>query len=669
MKILFVAPVNLDRPSGVSSYVLGLMNGLVRRERCKAGLLTISQNKKPLSDCDELKGCVIIEGPKAYHWNPWFVDSVWLDKIERGFGRPDLVHFHDIYYPFQSALAIQMRRRGWKYIVTPHGGLQDAWQSRKFLKKFLGNEFFLNSFITRSEAVHVLNEFEAISFKKRFPRVKTFMIPNGVSTDVLMMSDQLSSSINASSGRSHLRLGFIGRLDINHKGIDILLNAVKLLQKQSGIPMEFVFVGNFRANRDRAIFKKLVSSLEDPGKVIYVGPLIGRDKWEMLASFDVFVHTSRYEGMPGSVIEAMAFCKPCLVTSGTNMQDIIQECQGGYVVENDAQSIAGGLIKIMQSKEDLLRRGRNAQEYVRKHLTWDIIACDYAEEIQNLLKQNSDFREDRVNDKQDIVLALAPLHSKLLEIVMYIDSLCKEYDIAYVLAGGSVLGAIRHQGFIPWDDDLDIFMTHDNYRKFIKVCRGHLDRKRFYLQEENTEEWPLFFTKIRMNNTTFLEEYAMKNRKTHRGIFVDIFPLDNASDNNLFYFMQYVFSKLLIARGLGERGYSTHSNIKKLTVFFSRIFIRGFVRRALIRFIRSFNAKETKKVGSFFGKGNLKKIAFPKNYLGRSRYVKFESTFLPVPEKAEEYLSFYFGNYMKIPEKISLSHMMRMDLNNGDVIE
>lgn len=95
---------------------------------------------------------------------------------------------------------------------------------------------------------------------------------------------------------------------------------------------------------------------------------------------------------------------------------------------------------------------------------------------------------------------------KILEIAFYFDEFCKKYDIEYYLMGGSALGAVRHHGFIPWDDDFDVFMTFNNYHKFLHYASIHLDTEKFHLQRENSTEWPLFFSKLRMNGTTCIEK-------------------------------------------------------------------------------------------------------------------------------------------------------------------
>ena len=104
------------------------------------------------------------------------------------------------------------------------------------------------------------------------------------------------------------------------------------------------------------------------------------------------------------------------------------------------------------------------------------------------------------------------IQDKLLEIAVYFDAFCKSNNVVYYLMGGSALGAIRHKGFIPWDDDIDVFMTYENYIKFFNACELSLDTDNYYLQKENTSEWPLFFSKLRMNGTTFIEEDT-KDRK------------------------------------------------------------------------------------------------------------------------------------------------------------
>lgn len=239
------------------------------------------------------------------------------------------------------------------------------------------------------------------------------------------------------------------------------------------------------------------------------------------------------------------------------------------------------------------------------------------------------------------------LQNKILEIALYFDEFCRQNDIEYYLMGGSALGAVRHQGFIPWDDDFDVFMTYENYQKFLRCAREKLDTNRFYLQEENTKEWPLFYTKLRMNNTLFLEPDT-KDRKMHKGIFIDIFCLYNISDSNFIAGIQFLAAKMLAAKSLSQRGYASASFGKKILMAIARVFVS---KKLMIKIVKSQMKKQTNRVGQLFGKAKFKRAIFPRYYLGKPRYVLFENHYLPVPEYVEDYLTHVFGDYMKLPSQ------------------
>ena len=99
---------------------------------------------------------------------------------------------------------------------------------------------------------------------------------------------------------------------------------------------------------------------------------------------------------------------------------------------------------------------------------------------------------------------LQHLQKVILSIVKDIDDLCKKNNIEYYLFGGSAIGAVRHKGFIPWDDDLDIVMDHHNYDRFIRVCRNQLDAEKYFFQE-GLVDWPALYSKVRLKGT-LLEE-------------------------------------------------------------------------------------------------------------------------------------------------------------------
>ena len=112
----------------------------------------------------------------------------------------------------------------------------------------------------------------------------------------------------------------------------------------------------------------------------------------------------------------------------------------------------------------------------------------------------------------------------LLELLQVFDRVCKKHNIRYMLFAGSLLGAVRHCGFIPWDDDLDVVLLREDYNKLSNI-RPEEWGDSYYFQYEFSNHWPMHFSKLRKNNTTCLERYHPKDNQTHQGIYMDIFPV------------------------------------------------------------------------------------------------------------------------------------------------
>ncbi len=118
------------------------------------------------------------------------------------------------------------------------------------------------------------------------------------------------------------------------------------------------------------------------------------------------------------------------------------------------------------------------------------------------------------------------VHNKLLEILIEFDRICRLHQIKYSLEGGTLLGAIKYKGFVPWDDDIDVIMERKEYERFLSICKTELNKKFFLQNNRNVRHFPLNYSKIHMNGTLYVQE-STSYIKMHQGLFIDVFPVDN----------------------------------------------------------------------------------------------------------------------------------------------
>lgn len=233
---------------------------------------------------------------------------------------------------------------------------------------------------------------------------------------------------------------------------------------------------------------------------------------------------------------------------------------------------------------------------------------------------------------------LRELHDELLIILEYIDKICKENNIRYTLCAGSVLGAVRHKGFIPWDDDLDVMMMRSEYKRFLVAIRNDED-SRFFVQEERKDS-PYYFSKVRKNRTAMIERFTIRKkwRSMHQGIYVDVFPVDYASKNFFFRFMQTVCARVLVAQSLLERGYDTATFYKKIIMSLSVFFLP--LRNPMFNYVVGVRKEEASSVSTFFADYNK---FFPVTLLEQTVQVEFENKLYPIPSDWKKYLVIMYG--------------------------
>ena len=322
-------------------------------------------------------------------YNPFISAAKWITCIEKEFGRPDLVNFHDVYDLFSVALARAVRRKGWRYIVTPRGGLREFAQQRDSYKKKIANPLFFRRYLRNAVAIHALAEGEAREIRLFDPALHTVVIPNGISLD---WDDGYSrASPVPRPGSSSRTLGFIGQLFVEIKGLDLLLKAIRKLQETGqAANLKFVLVGPISNRKDERWLEQMRDDLPDRQAVTFAGPQLGEQKWAYLKSFDVFVLVSRTEGMPVAGLEAMACGKPCLFSSGTNMAELIEDGGAGWSCELTVDSILQRLIEIARVSDSGLRMmGGRARQLAVERFGWGVVADQYLAAVQRLRADES----------------------------------------------------------------------------------------------------------------------------------------------------------------------------------------------------------------------------------------------------------------------------------------
>ena len=268
---------------------------------------------------------------------------------------------------------------------------------------------------------------------------------------------------------------------------------------------------------------------------------------------------------------------------------------------------------------------------------------------------------------------LKQLQAKNLEIARYFVAFCRENQIQVFLCGGACLGAIRHQGFIPWDDDIDLFMPAPDFEKLKRVWAQKADTKRYSLCIESRHYNDHHLTPtIRDNNTTFITRETCET-DTNQGVALEIAVLHACPKSRLVEKMQILCAAgaaLFKAQRLPNRqGKFLYWGAKILLSVFRGEGIRYFFWNTLERWSTRYDkdydtAAYVKELGMF----PYMNWRYPREWFEEMLWVPFEDTEMPVPKGCREYLTRRYGNYMELPpeeDRHPEHHLIFMDLENS----
>lgn len=283
----------------------------------------------------------------------------------------DLVVFHEAYIKEFLKISKKIRKLNINYIIIPHGELTTEALKKKRIKKIIANKLLFNHYLKGAKSIQCLSKYELEQTK--FPC--KFVGTNGI--NIPKKKKEVFS-------KNKISFVYIGRLETYPKGIDLMLGAINLLQKRlRKSNVEFKIFGPDAKGRMDNI-RNLIKQYNIRDLVFLEHEIIGEKKRQELLGADIFIQTSRFEGMPMGILEALSYGIPCLVTDGTTLGELIEEYNAGWKCSCDVNSIANTLQFILDNIIDYKTLSDNSRKLVKDNFQWDIIS-------QNTIKEYKHF--------------------------------------------------------------------------------------------------------------------------------------------------------------------------------------------------------------------------------------------------------------------------------------
>ena len=271
------------------------------------------------------------------------------------------------------------------------------------------------------------------------------------------------------------------------------------------------------------------------------------------------------------------------------------------------------------------------------------------------------------------------LHQVDLDIVKEVVAICEKHGFTYFMLGGTMLGAIRHKGFIPWDDDIDLGMPRKDYDRFLEIAPKELSKHLKLVNYHTDPEYHYYITRI-LDTETKVEEERIGNDNRYTNASIDIFPVDGTPNNKVLrkiYFFRVLYHRALMSlcykdsidrkrpRGTAEKvllWVMERLPVEKMTTPYKQ-------KEKIDKLLRKQKVEGSKFIGNIMGAYRTKEIV-PAEFYGQGKMYPFEDIELRGMEMADEYLKWTYGDYMQLPpEDKRKTHFKSLEIHGQKVQE
>lgn len=306
--------------------------------------------------------------PRVFSFS-WFKKNGIIDYIKKNKNKIDIVHFHLMWMYEKNLVAKTFRKLNIPYIVTPHSAYSRDRVMKSSVKKYLAKRLYELDFLNMASSVHSLCYEELTELREYGVRPDIFVIPNGMELEEVpdsLDNAYLSKSHNIPNDK--VKIAWLGILK-PVKNLEALILSATLLPEEIKKQVCFVLIGpdlkGYRNHLMKIAEQKGVSEM-----FYFVGPKYLKEKYDALASSDVYIHPSLSEGVSFAILDAMACNKPCIFTRTSNMTYYFKN-EFFSMVEPWPDDIARGIVEIINNRKQWKKMGSNARKLIVDEFSWE----------------------------------------------------------------------------------------------------------------------------------------------------------------------------------------------------------------------------------------------------------------------------------------------------------